>query len=138
MPRKFDYHPLAIPAPYNHSNINSDEVIYYVAGNFMSRRGVEIASFTLHPAGIPHGPHPGTVEASIGKEATEELAVMVDTFHPLKLTKAAMDLDDDRYPYSWLPPEDARTRTPPSSPSEARRRSPTDRRQLTEWPPCPS
>ena len=83
VPRKFDYHPLAIPAPYNHSNINSDEVIYYVAGNFMSRRGVEIASFTLHPAGIPHGPHPGTVEASIGKEATEELAVMVDTFHPL-------------------------------------------------------
>ena len=84
VPRKFDYHPLAIPAPYNHSNINSDEVIYYVAGNFMSRRGVEIASFTLHPAGIPHGPHPGTVEASIGKEATEELAVMVDTFHPLR------------------------------------------------------
>ena len=68
VPRKFDYHPLAIPAPYNHSNINSDEVIYYVAGNFMSRRGVDIASFTLHPAGIPHGPHPGTVEASIGKE----------------------------------------------------------------------
>jgi homogentisate 1,2-dioxygenase len=106
VPRKFDYHPLAIPAPYNHSNINSDEVIYYVAGNFMSRRGVEIASFTLHPAGIPHGPHPGTVEASIGKEATEELAVMVDTFHPLRITKAAMDLDDDRYPYSWLPADD--------------------------------
>jgi homogentisate 1,2-dioxygenase len=107
VPRKFDYHPLAIPAPYNHSNINSDEVIYYVAGNFMSRRGVDIASFTLHPAGIPHGPHPGSVEASIGKEGTEELAVMVDTFHPLKLTKAALDLDDDRYPYSWIPPEDA-------------------------------
>jgi homogentisate 1,2-dioxygenase len=70
----------------------------------MSRRGVEIASFTLHPAGIPHGPHPGTVEASIGKEATEELAVMVDTFHPLHVTKAAMELDDDRYPFSWLPP----------------------------------
>jgi homogentisate 1,2-dioxygenase len=106
VPRKFDYHPLAIPAPYNHSNINSDEVIYYVAGNFMSRRGVDIASFTLHPAGIPHGPHPGSVEASIGKEGTEELAVMVDTFHPLHLTKAALDLDDDRYPYSWIPPED--------------------------------
>jgi homogentisate 1,2-dioxygenase len=106
VPRKFDYHPLAIPAPYNHSNINSDEVIYYVAGNFMSRRGVDISSFTLHPAGIPHGPHPGTAEASIGKEATEELAVMVDTFHPLRLTKQAADLDDDRYPYSWLPPED--------------------------------
>jgi homogentisate 1,2-dioxygenase len=106
VPRKFDYHPLAIPAPYNHSNINSDEVIYYVAGNFMSRRGVEISSFTLHPAGIPHGPHPGTVEASIGKEGTEELAVMVDTFHPLKVTKQAAALDDDRYPYSWLPPDD--------------------------------
>ncbi|HMJ80560.1 MAG TPA: homogentisate 1,2-dioxygenase [Candidatus Dormibacteraeota bacterium] len=107
VPRKFDYHPLAIPAPYNHSNINSDEVIYYVAGNFMSRRGVEIGSFTVHPAGIPHGPHPGTVEASIGKEATEELAVMVDTFHPLELTVQAADLEDERYPYSWLPPDDA-------------------------------
>jgi homogentisate 1,2-dioxygenase len=107
VPRKFDYHPLAIPAPYNHSNINSDEVIYYVAGNFMSRRGVGVASFTLHPAGIPHGPHPGTVEASIGKEATEELAVMVDTFRPLRITKQAAALDDDRYPYSWLPSADA-------------------------------
>ena len=106
VPRKFDYHPLAIPAPYNHSNINSDEVIYYVAGNFMSRRGVGISSFTLHPAGIPHGPHPGTAEASIGKEATEELAVMVDTFHPLKITRQAAELEDARYPYSWLPPED--------------------------------
>jgi homogentisate 1,2-dioxygenase len=107
VPRKFDYHPLAIPAPYNHSNINSDEVIYYVAGNFMSRRGVEISSFTVHPAGIPHGPHPGTVEASIGKEATEELAVMVDTFHPLWLTKEAAALEDANYPYSWLPPDNA-------------------------------
>jgi homogentisate 1,2-dioxygenase len=106
VPRKFDYHPLAIPAPYNHSNINSDEVIYYVAGNFMSRRGVEISSFTLHPAGIPHGPHPGTAEASIGKESTEELAVMVDTFHPLRITKQAAGMEDERYPYSWLPPED--------------------------------
>ena len=107
VPRKFDYHPLAIPAPYNHSNINSDEVIYYVAGNFMSRRGVDISSFTLHPAGIPHGPHPGTVEASIGKEGTEELAVMIDTFHPLNLTAQARQLEDESYPYSWLPPEDA-------------------------------
>jgi homogentisate 1,2-dioxygenase len=73
----------------------------------MSRRGVDIASFTLHPAGIPHGPHPGTAEASIGKERTEELAVMVDTFNPLRVTKAAMDLDDPKYPYSWLPPDDA-------------------------------
>ncbi len=107
VPRKFDYHPLSIPAPYNHSNINSDEVIYYVAGNFMSRRGVDIASFTVHPAGIPHGPHPGTVEASIGKERTEELAVMVDTFRPLRITRQAAELDDDRYPYSWLPAADA-------------------------------
>jgi homogentisate 1,2-dioxygenase len=106
VPRLFDYHPQAIPAPYNHSNINSDEVIYYVAGNFMSRRGVDIASFTVHPAGIPHGPHPGTVEASIGKERTEELAVMVDTFNPLSITREAMDLDDGAYPYSWLPSED--------------------------------
>ena len=98
VPRKFDYHPLAIPAPYNHSNINSDEVIYYVAGNFMSRRGVDIASFTLHPAGIAHGPHPGTAEASIGKEATEELAVMVDTFHPLHLTAGGAELDDPALP----------------------------------------
>src|SRR5947207_1208257 len=107
VPRKFDYHPLAIPAPYNHSNINSDEVIYYVAGNFMSRRGVEISSFTVHPAGIPHGPHPGTVEASIGKEGTEELAVMVDTFHPLYFTQQALELDDPAYPYSWLPADNA-------------------------------
>jgi homogentisate 1,2-dioxygenase len=107
VPRKFDYHPLSIPAPYNHSNINSDEVIYYVAGNFMSRRGVDTCSFTLHPAGIPHGPHPGTAEASIGREATEELAVMVDTFHPLSITRQAAALEDDRYPYSWLPPEGA-------------------------------
>ncbi len=106
VPRKFDYHPLAIPAPYNHSNINSDEVIYYVAGNFMSRRGVDISSFTVHPAGIPHGPHPGTVEASIGKEATEELAVMVDTFHGLHLTRQAVELEDGAYPYSWLPAAD--------------------------------
>ena len=126
MPRKFDYHPLAIPAPYNHSNINSDEVIYYVAGNFMSRRGVDISSFTVHPAGIPHGPHPGTVEASIGKEATEELAVMIDTFHPLRLTRQAAELDDARYPYSWLPPEDAAAR-PASSPSAVPRPSRTER-----------
>ena len=106
VPRKFDYHPLAIPAPYVHSNINSDEVIYYVQGNFMSRRGVEVQSFTVHPAGIPHGPHPGTAEASIGKEATDELAVMVDTFHPLEITRQASRLEDPGYPYTWLPPDD--------------------------------
>ncbi|MFI5259708.1 MAG: homogentisate 1,2-dioxygenase [Candidatus Limnocylindrales bacterium] len=108
VPRKFDYHPQAIPAPYNHSNINSDEIIYYVAGNFMSRRGVEVSSFTVHPAGIPHGPHPGTVEASIGRDATDELAVMVDTFNPLWLTAEAAGLENDRYPYSWLPSTDSR------------------------------
>jgi homogentisate 1,2-dioxygenase len=102
VPRKYDYHPLSIPAPYNHSNIDSEEVLYYVNGNFMSRRGIDVASFTLHPHGIPHGPHPGAAEASIGKEATEELAVMVDTFRPLKLTRWAQEYDDPNYPYSWL------------------------------------
>ena len=103
VPRLFDYHPLAIPAPYNHSNVDSDEVLYYVEGQFMSRKGIERASFTVHPNGIPHGPHPGTYEGSIGKERTEELAVMVDTFRPLRLTKAALDLEDESYAYSWLP-----------------------------------
>lgn len=100
-PRLFDYHPDAIPAPYNHSNIDSDEVLYYVAGNFMSRKGVDLASFTLHPGGIPHGPHPGTAEASIGKKETLELAVMLDTFHPLKLTTYAKSYDEPDYPYTW-------------------------------------
>ena len=101
VPRLFDYHPLAIPAPYNHSNVDSDEVLYYVAGDFMSRKGIDIASFTSHPSGIPHGPHPGTVEASIGKAATEELAVMIDTFKPLYLTEEAMQYLDEKYPMSW-------------------------------------
>lgn len=103
VPRLFDYHPLSIPAPYNHSNVDSDEVLYYVEGNFMSRKGIERASFTVHPNGIPHGPHPGTYEGSIGKERTEELAVMVDTFHPLRIAKQALEYEDDNYPYSWLP-----------------------------------
>jgi homogentisate 1,2-dioxygenase len=103
VPRLFDYHPLAIPAPYNHSNVDSDEVIYYVEGDFMSRRGVELASFTVHPNGIPHGPHPGAYEGSIGKTRTDELAVMVDTFHPLRLTTHAAAVDDDHYPFSWIP-----------------------------------
>lgn len=101
-PRKLDYHPLAIPVPYNHSNIDSDEMIYYVSGDFGSRKGVEISSITLHPRGIPHGPHPGTVEKSLGAERTEELAVMVDTFRPLKLAADAEHLDDPQYPFSWL------------------------------------
>ena len=103
VPRLFDYHPLAIPAPYNHSNVDSDEVLYYVEGDFMSRKGIERASFTVHPNGIPHGPHPGTYEGSIGKARTEELAVMVDTFRPLRLTRHALDIEDDEYVYSWLP-----------------------------------
>lgn len=103
VPRLFDYHPQAIPAPYNHSNVDSDEVLYYVEGNFMSRRGVERASLTVHPNGIPHGPHPGTYEGSIGKARTDELAVMVDTFRPLRLTSAAIALEDPNYAFSWLP-----------------------------------
>ncbi|MEX0746991.1 MAG: homogentisate 1,2-dioxygenase [Rhodothermales bacterium] len=103
VPRKFDYHPLAIPTPYNHSNIDSDEVLYYAEGQFMSRKGIDRGSFTLHPGGIPHGPHPGAVEASIGKEATDELAVMVDTFRALKLTTSALALEDRDYAYSWKP-----------------------------------
>jgi homogentisate 1,2-dioxygenase len=105
VPRLFDYHPLSIPAPYNHSNVDSDEIIYYVKGDFMSRKGIEAASFTIHPNGIPHGPHPGTYEGSIGKARTEELAVMVDTFRPLKLTTHAVAAEDERYAYSWLPEE---------------------------------
>ncbi|GAA6620011.1 homogentisate 1,2-dioxygenase [Scytonema sp. NUACC26] len=102
VPRLFDYHPLAIPAPYNHSNVDSDEVIYYVSGNFMSRKGIERSSITIHPSGIPHGPHPGMYESSIGKERTNELAVMIDTFRPLQLTKQALALEDKDYAYSWI------------------------------------
>ncbi|SMO38694.1 homogentisate 1,2-dioxygenase [Melghirimyces algeriensis] len=103
VPRLYDYHPEAIPAPYWHSNVNSDEVLYYVKGNFMSRKGVREGSITLHPSGLPHGPHPGKVEASIGKQGTEELAVMIDTFRPLHVTKAAKEVEDPDYTYSWLP-----------------------------------
>ncbi|MFQ4146639.1 homogentisate 1,2-dioxygenase [Chlorogloeopsis sp. ULAP02] len=102
VPRLFDYHPLSIPAPYNHSNVDSDEVLYYAQGNFMSRKDIEVASITLHPRGIPHGPHPGTYEGSIGKERTDELAVMIDTFRPLMLTKYALALEDKDYPHSWI------------------------------------
>ena len=101
-PRLYDYHPDAIPAPYNHSNIDSDEVLYYVDGDFMSRNDIEAGHISLHPAGIPHGPHPGATERSIGKKETEELAVMVDTFKPLKLTKQAMNIADEDYWKSWV------------------------------------
>ena len=102
VPRLYDYHPNAIPAPYNHSNIDSDEVIYYVDGDFMSRKNVDEGYISLHPAGIPHGPHPGLMEKSIGKKETKELAVMVDTFQPLKVTDYAVKIDDGKYYQSWL------------------------------------
>jgi homogentisate 1,2-dioxygenase len=102
VPRMYDYHPLSIPAPYNHSNIDSDELLYYVDGDFMSRNHVEKGYISLHPGGIPHGPHPGAYERSIGQTETKELAVMVDTFKPLKLTQAAIDMEDDSYATSWL------------------------------------
>jgi homogentisate 1,2-dioxygenase len=102
VPRLYDYHPQSIPAPYNHSNIDSDEVLYYVDGDFMSRNHVEKGQITLHPAGIPHGPHPGAYERSIGQKETLELAVMVDTFKPLKLTKQALEVELSDYYQSWM------------------------------------
>ena len=101
VPRLYDYHPLSIPAPYNHSNIDSDELLYYVDGDFMSRKHVTKGMITLHPAGIPHGPHPGTVEKSIGAKETKELAVMVDTFRPLQLTTTALEIENQGYVMSW-------------------------------------
>ncbi|MBG9443822.1 homogentisate 1,2-dioxygenase [Cytobacillus firmus] len=102
VPRLYDYHPEAIPAPYYHSNVNSDELLYYVEGNFMSRKGIREGSITLHPSGIPHGPHPGKTEASIGKKETLELAVMIDTFKPLKLVKHAKLIEDEKYMFTWV------------------------------------
>ncbi len=102
VPRLFDYHPDGIPAPYNHSNIQSDEVIYYAEGNFMSRKGIDRSDISLHPFGLPHGPQPGMTEASIGKKETQELAVMVDTFHPLQLTRQALELEKSEYMSTWL------------------------------------
>lgn len=101
-PRLYDYHPEAIPAPYNHSNVDSDELLYYVDGDFMSRKHVEKGMITLHPKGIPHGPHPGTVEKSIGQKETLELAVMIDPFYPLELTKEALEMEDPNYWKSWI------------------------------------
>ncbi len=102
VPRLYDYHPKAIPAPYNHSNIDSDEVLYYVDGDFMSRTDIEQGHISLHPGGIPHGPHPGTYEKSIGKKETLELAVMIDTFKPLQITEEAIKIEDKKYYKSWL------------------------------------
>jgi len=102
VPRMFDYHPQAVPVPYNHSSVDCDEVLYYVSGNFMSRRGVEEASITLHAAGAPHGPQPGAVESSLGKTSTDEMAVMVDTFKPLLIAEAAEPCEDATYYRSWI------------------------------------
>jgi homogentisate 1,2-dioxygenase len=102
VPRLYDYHPQAIPAPYNHSNIDSDEVLYYVDGDFMSRNDIGPGHISLHPAGIPHGPHPGAMERSIGQKETNELAVMVDTFKPLMVTEEALKIDDEKYWKSWV------------------------------------
>src|SRR4051794_1995262 len=101
-PRPYDFDPSAVPAPYNHSNVMSDEVLYYANSEFMSRKGIEYGSITLHPDGIPHGPQPGRTEASIGVKETNELAVMVDTFRPLLVSKSALDSEDREYYYSWL------------------------------------
>ncbi|MDP9018232.1 MAG: homogentisate 1,2-dioxygenase [Candidatus Eremiobacteraeota bacterium] len=102
VPRMFDYHPLAIPVPYNHSSVDCDEILYYVSGNFMSRRGVSEGSITLHAAGAPHGPQPGAVESSLGKTSTDEIAVMVDTFKPLLIAETALNLEDPKYYRSWI------------------------------------
>ncbi|MBI5838626.1 MAG: homogentisate 1,2-dioxygenase [Chloroflexi bacterium] len=102
VPRLFDYHPESIPAPYNHSNVNSDEVLYYAEGNFMSRKGIDQYDISLHPYGLPHGPQPGMTEASIGKKETQELAVMVDTFYPLHLTRQALEFEKPEYMSTWL------------------------------------
>ncbi len=102
VPRLFDFHPQAIPAPYYHSNVDSDEVLYYVYGDFMSRKGIEEGSITLHPMGIPHGPQPGKTEASIGVKETDEYAVMIDTFQSLRVTKNVKDTMVENYNQSWL------------------------------------
>jgi homogentisate 1,2-dioxygenase len=102
VPRLFDYHGESVPAPYAHSNVDSDELIYYVEGNFMSRKDIDEESITYHPMGLPHGPQPGKIEESLGAKETNELAVMIDTFKPLNMTVAALSVDDEDYPYSWI------------------------------------
>ena len=101
-PRPYDFDPQSIPAPYNHSNVDSDEVLFYASSEFMSRKGIEYGSITLHPDGLPHGPHPGRAEASIGAKATDELAVMMDAFRPLKVAKAILPIEDLKYTTSWI------------------------------------
>src|SRR5690606_11143699 len=104
--RTYDYHPLAVPAPYNHSNIDSDEVLFYTEGDFMSRIQIDLMDFTLHPGGIVHGPHPRAMERGIGNKCPEEYAVMVDPFRPLQLTEEAMKVEDPSYAFSWLENEE--------------------------------
>jgi homogentisate 1,2-dioxygenase len=101
-PRPYDFHPEAVPAPYNHSNVDSDEVLYYASSEFMSRKGIEYGSITHHPDGIPHGPHPGRAEASIGAKETTELAVMMDSFLPLRVAQSALPIEDPKYFRSWV------------------------------------
>jgi homogentisate 1,2-dioxygenase len=116
-PRPYDFHPEAVPAPYNHSNVDSDEVLYYASSEFMSRKGIEFGSITHHPDGLPHGPHPGRAEASIGAKYTDELAVMMDTFRPLKVAKQALDIEDPSYHKSWISAQHEQTAafSPPTS-----------------------
>ena len=115
-PRPYDFHPEAVPAPYNHSNVDSDEVLYYASSEFMSRKGIEFGSITHHPDGLPHGPHPGRAEASIGAKYTDELAVMMDSFRPLKVAKQALDIEDPSYHKSWLSSQHEQTAfSPPTS-----------------------
>ena len=113
-PRPYDFHPEAVPAPYNHSNVDSDEVLYYASSEFMSRKGIEFGSITHHPDGIPHGPHPGRAEASIGAKYTDELAVMMDSFRPLKVAKPAISIEDPDYHKSWLDAQHAQFNPPTS------------------------
>ena len=113
-PRPYDFHPEAVPAPYNHSNVDSDEVLYYASSEFMSRKGIEFGSITHHPDGIPHGPHPGRAEASIGAKYTDELAVMMDSFRPLKVAKQALEIEDKEYHKSWLQGQHAQFNPPTS------------------------
>ena len=101
-PRPYDFDPRAVPVPYNHSNVMSDEVLYYASSEFMSRKGIEYGSVTLHPDGVPHGPHPGRTEQSLGQKETNELAVMVDTFHTLKVSRQALGIEDPHYFQSWV------------------------------------
>jgi homogentisate 1,2-dioxygenase len=113
-PRPYDFDPNAIPAPYNHSNVDSDEVLFYASSEFMSRKGIEYGSITHHPDGLPHGPHPGRTEASIGAKYTNELAVMMDSFRPLKVAKAAMEIEDPAYHLSWVAQQHAAFNPPTS------------------------